>query len=275
MNKKTFLFFTFFCFFAFFSFSQSTLSKNSLSLINAFFDLRMNLGSYDENNTDLIISKIDNFYEKNKAQITNSPEQERIIIENFIIMEKYNYLYQKPGQAKVQHEILGKQLKLIEQFLTTFDKSNLNEYFYCTQADITSCYMGFSVSDVLKYGKTVKPLYEQALKINPTFSYALSNIGQWYYFAPGIVGGSKKKALMYFELSVKNAKTPSQKYFSNIFYSQLLFENKEFEKSSASLQEAFNISPNSKYLAKIKSLNQQGTSLYEYNAKKSSLKDEQ
>lgn len=254
-----------------FSFSQD-MTKNALALIDSFFDLRMNLSLIEESETDKINSEIDSFAVKNKDKISALSEMETIVLENFIIMEKYNYLYEIPGQAKVQHEILGNQLKKIELFV---ENNQINDaYFFCTQADITSCYMGYSVGDVLKYGTSVRPLYEKALTCNPNLSYALTNIGQWYYFAPGIVGGSKKKTLSYFEKARECAVTDSQKYFADIFLSQLLFEKKEFERCNSLLSEAESICPNSNYLKKIRSANQQGLSLFEYNRKKSSLDKE-
>ena len=254
-----------------FSFSQD-MTKNTLALIDSFFDLRMNLSLIEESETDKINSEIDSFAVKNKDKISVLSEIENLVLENFIIMEKYNYLYEKPGQAKVQHEILGNQLKKIESFV---ENNQINDaYFFCTQADITSCYMGYSVGDVLKYGTSVRPLYEKALECNSNLSYALTNIGQWYYFAPGIVGGSKKKTLSYFEKARECAVTDSQKYFADIFLSQLLFEKKEFERCNSLLSEAESICPNSNYLKKIRSANQQGFSLFEYNRKKSSLDKE-
>lgn len=257
-------------------FSQNRISSDAESMINSFFDLRMRLGSFEENDTENIILQIENFENENKQNIKDFTIEEQLIIENFIINEKYNYLYQIKGQAKIQHEILGTQLKKLEDYRNlkeTEKETTLSEYFYCTMADVMSCFMGYSVGDVLKYGTKVKPLYEKALEINPKFSYALSNIGQWYYYAPAIAGGSKKKALNYFTLSSQNAKTDSQKYFANIFYSQLLFEEKEYEKSSKLLEQILQISPKSKYLQKIKNLNENKKSLYDYLREKSSLDD--
>ena len=118
-----------------FSFSQD-MTKNALALIDSFFDLRMNLSLIEESETDKINSEIDSFAVKNKDKISVLSEIENLVLENFIIMEKYNYLYEKPGQAKVQHEILGNQLKKIESFV---ENNQINDaYFFCTQADITS-----------------------------------------------------------------------------------------------------------------------------------------
>jgi hypothetical protein len=261
----------------FFAFAQSSFSGAAISLIDSFFDLRMKLSLTDESTdegTQKILSQIENFSAENSAQISALTEQEKIVLENFIVMENYNYLYEKDGQAKVQHEILKSQLEKIESFAEKNPAENLNEYFLCTWGDVTSCYMGYSVADVLKYGTSVRPHYEKALEKNSGFSYALTNIGQWYYFAPKMTGGSKKKSLEYFEKAYAASVSPSQKYFACIFLSQLLFENKEFDRCKKLLDEAESFCPGSFYLKKIRSANDQGLSLYEYNRKKSSLEKE-
>ena len=270
--KKKFIAFLFAIFSVGF-FQAQELSENAKILIDDFFNLRMNLSVYDENNTEPIISAIENFPKENEEKISLCNEQEKIILENFFVMEKYKKKKKKPGQAKIQHELLGKQLEKIEQFIKENNGIPLNEYFYCTQADVTSCYMGYSIGDVLKYGASVKPLYEKALEANPNFSYALTNIGQWYYFAPKIAGGSKKKTLAYFEKAQANASTSAQKYFADIFLSQLLFENKQFEKCRELLDEAQSFCPQSNYIKKIRRANEAGLSLYEYNKKKSPLNE--
>ncbi len=258
-------------------FAQGTLSDTAAGLVDSFFDVRMNLSRLDGNSeegTANIIAEIDRFSAEHESEIRSLAEQEQLVLENFIIMEKYNYLYEKPGQAKAQHEILGEQRGRLEAFAQSLPESDLIDYFLCTWADVTSCYMGYAVSDVLKYGTSIKPLYEKALAQNPGFSYALTNLAQWYYFAPKIAGGSKKKALANFEKARAVATTNAQKYFADIFLSQLLFENKEYERCRALLSEAETFCPESLYLAKIQAANDSGLSLYEYNRKKSSLDKE-
>lgn len=257
--------------------AEAALSSGAAALIDSFFDLRMNLSLTDgssEAGEKKIIGDIGRFYSDNEKSIRALTEQEQLVLENFIIMEKYNYLYEKPGQAKVQHEILGKQRARLEAFAQSVPDSQLSGYFLCTWADVTSCYMGYSVSDVLKYGAGIKPLYEKALEREPELSYALTNLGQWYYFAPGITGGSKKKALACFEKARGAARTDSQKYFADIFLSQLLFERKEYGRCRELLSEAESFCPGSLYLARIRSANESGLSLYEYNRKKSDLDKE-
>lgn len=252
------------------------ISSGAKSLIDNFFELRMNLSKNDYETSEgrnLIIGQIENFKADNSAQLELLNEEENLVLENFFIMEVYNYLYKLPGQDKIQHEILGKQLEKLENF-SKKNKENLSAYFYCTMADVTSCFMGYSVSDVLKYGTKVKPLYEKALEKTPDLSYALTNIGQWYYFAPKITGGSKKKALNFFEKALQNAKTNAEKYFADIFLSQLLFENEEFVRAEELVNEAESFCPESFYIKTIKTANKNGISLYEYNKKNSALNEE-
>ncbi len=272
MNKKIILVLG--IVFSTFCHAQEKLSQNAINLIDSFFDLRMTLSCFSDEETEKILSSIDNFSTENKEKIKKCAEQEKIILENFIAMEKYNYLYEKPGQARIQHEELFKSLQKCQAFAQQHNDSELDAYFFCTWADITSCYMGYSLKDVIKYGTEVKPLYEKALKENPKLSYALTNIGQWYYFAPKIAGGSKKKTLEYFTMAKDCAESTSQKYFANIFLSQILFEQKDLKKCNELLDEATTFCPQSKYLEKIKGANSQGLSLFEFNKKKSSLNEE-
>lgn len=257
-------------------FAQNTLSASAKSLLNSFFDLRMNVSLIDDSadgGAEKVLSAIDDFSSENENSIKDLSEQEKIILDNFIVMERYNYLIGKAGQDKIQQKILGERLKVMEAFSKKTPESELDPLFLCTKADVTSCYMAFSVSDVLKFGTSLKPLYEKALEKNPDCSYILTNIGQWYYFAPKIIGGSKKKTLSYFEKAREAAKTPAQKYFADIFLSQLLFENKDFDRSRELLAEAETFCPGSFYLAKINKANARGISLYQYNKEKSALSD--
>lgn len=243
------------------------------SIIDSFFNLRAELTYLDSADPDSIIERIDRFSDDNADSIIELDAQEKIILENFIIMEKYNYLYELPGQDKVQQKILGEQRQKIEDFRAGRGDSAFDRFFLVTQGDVTSCYMGFSVSDVIKYGKTIRPLYESAIKADENFCYGLMNLGQWYYWAPGIAGGSKDKALTYLERAYKAAETDSQKFYACIFYSQLLFEKNRMEEAQKILGEADALYAGSRYVETVRKANSGGMSIYEYNRKKSKLND--
>ena len=255
-------------------FAVPDVSEETASLVDSFFDLRMNLSLIDgdtEPGMAEILAAIDDFAARNSEKIAALSEQDRIVIDNFIIMERYNYLYGKEGQAKMLREMLGAQREKCESFAKSAGDDALSSYFFCTWADITSCYMVFSISDVLKYATGIEPLYKKALQKYPDFSYILTNIGQYYYFAPKIAGGSKKKTLEFFEQARALAITDAQKYFADIFLSQLLYERKEFARCEELLSEAESFCHGSYYIAKIRRANENGLSLYQYNRKKSSL----
>lgn len=268
-----------FVFFIFAFLPVTSFCENSFcaGLIENFFQLRMELSKIDDEKEDgtlQIISSIDNFIDSNKEVLNSLSPQEQLVMENFFVMEKYNYLYEKPEQKKNQQEILGRQLKKIETYVQKNSADNLHEYFLVTWGDVTSCYMGFSLSDVIKYGTTVRPRYEEALEKNPNLSYGLTNLGQWYYFAPKITGGSKKKSLQLFQKAKQNSVSPAENYFADIFLSQLLFENKEYGQCNELLEDAEKICDGSWYLKRIRDANDRGLSLFEYNRKKSSLNEE-
>lgn len=252
--------------------AQAGGSGKADGLIDSFFDLRMELTSMED--TDQIIGAIDSFWENNSSQIKGLGQQEQLVMEAFCVMERYNYLYQLPGQDKVQHEELGKIRAKMEEFRGNKDNGEFSKYFLCTQADVTSCYMGYSVADVMKYGKSLKPLYESAVEKDPSFSYGLTNLAQYNFWAPGIAGGSKQKAIEYCKRAYDAASTTSQKFFAGIFYSQMLYETGKKDQCSQIMKQVQQLQPQSLYVRKILDANSQGMSLFEYNKKNSKLSKE-
>jgi len=256
-------------------FSQKEISPDAQKLIDDFFTLRMNLSVYDSRTeTDKIIGQIDLFLSDNKARLDSCSEQEQLILSNFAAMERYNYLYELPEQKDKQRESMKNQKDLCEKYFDTHSEDDSSKWLICTRADVTSCYMGFAFKDVLKYGLKIKPLYKKALDLDPDFAYGLMNMAQWFYYAPGMTGGSKDKALSYFEKAAAAAKKPAEKYYADIFLSQSLFEHKQYERAKKLLEEAASFCPESKYIKLIQSVNSDGMSLFDYNRKKSSLSEE-
>ena len=167
--------------------------------------------------------------------------------------------------------MLKAQKEVNEAYLAAHKGERLDKWVSVTAADVISCYMSFSVSDVVKYGLSLKDFYRNAVEQDPSMSYALTNLAQWYYWAPRINGGSKKTALTYFEQALTAADTPAETYYACIFLSQLLFENGEKARCAALLDQATAIAPESRYLARIRAMNQAGDSLYQSNRKTSKM----
>ncbi len=257
---------------AFSGFAQAGDPEKTDGLIDTFFDLRMELTSMED--TDQIIGAIDSFWKNHSSEISGLGQQEQLVMEAFCVMERYNYLYQLPGQDKVQHEELGKIRAKMEEFRGKKTNEELSKYFLCTQADVTSCYMGYSVADVMKYGKSLKPLYESAVNKDPAFSYGLTNLAQYNFWAPGIAGGSKQKAIEYCQRAYSAASTTSQKFFAGIFYSQMLYETGKKDDCVKIMRQVQQLQPQSIYVRKILDANGQGMSLFEYNKRNSKLSKE-
>ena len=61
------------------------------SIIDSFFNLRAELTYLDSADPDSIIERIDRFSDDNADSIIKLDAQEKIILENLIIMEKKNF----------------------------------------------------------------------------------------------------------------------------------------------------------------------------------------
>ena len=138
-------------------------------------------------------------------------------------------------------------------------ESGVSAYMYYTTANIISCGLSFmSLSEIVSYGLKVKDYFVKATEIDPTSSFAYFGLAQWYYHAPGISGGSKKKAYSNFELSFKYATTTSEKFYANIYMSQSLFDQKKYSDVNKYLDEAEKMLPGNKLVSFIRKLNDAG-----------------
>lgn len=253
-------------------FAQKNISEEAEKLISRFFDIRMELSLLTD--SEEIISRLDSFATEYETEFNACNDQEKLILENFVILEKYNYYFDDKSKKSYLKELMGNQVNKCDKFIGKKKMEEFNKWFLCSRGDLASCYMVFSAKDVLKYGVEVKKFYEASIEQDKEFCYGLMNLGQWYYWAPKIAGGSSKKAIALLEESKACAKTAGTKYYANIFLSQLLFEEKRKEEAASILEEAFLICPESNFLSTIKKCNQKGISLFQYNRNKSDLKDE-
>ncbi len=252
-----------------FVFAEARVTESCLKLLDDFFDLRMELSCLDtEKDVSVPVNRLEEFKTKRSSEINSLSREEKAVVNSLIGMERYNYLFGKPENK----ELLKKELKVFVDEYEAFTKDKKNEDFdswvLTVKADLLSCYITVSTKDVMKYGLVIKEYYETACKISPDFFLSPMNLGQWYYWAPGISGGSKKKALSYCETAYKNSRKPYKKYYACIHYSQMLFENKMTDKAFEILSEADSVCPGSYWLKTIRENNEKGKSLYEYNSRK-------
>lgn len=253
-------------------FSNNILSQNGQKLIDELWQIRFNTSISSKNEATLEIYDI--FEKENAEKIAKLPEDEKLVLENLIIMERYNCVGGFPGEKKEERKTFGEQRKKIEKFVKSKDKNEINKYLFLTYGDIISYYMSFSLGDVIRYGLSVKPQYEKSLQQDENFSPGMINLGKWYYHVPVLFGGSKNKTAQLFEKAVNCAKNDAELYFALIDYSQILFEQNQKEESAKVLERAFEIAPNSAYLRLIQEQNEQNISLYTYNKNHTSILQE-
>lgn len=255
-------------------FAAGEVSPECEKLLEDFFQLRMELSVYDTvNESDIARNKIDEF-EKSHAEIfATLSDDEKLTVENFYVNEHYNFLYMNPKYKDLCRDLLKNQFLKNEAFCKNKSDEELNKWLLVTYGDVTSCSMAFSMKDVMKYGLSIKPLYERAIAMDPDFFYSNLNLGQWYFWAPGVAGGSNKKAVQFSKKAVDTAQTDAQKYFSYLLYSQLLFESKDKNGAAAALEECRKLCPDSKVVQIVAEQNSKGKSLFEYNREKSGLSD--
>lgn len=248
-----------------------SLSEETQNHIDEFMTLRMKLSTFETR--DEAAAKIKEF---EKAYVSKTREaygeMEAQILENFIVMELFNVYYDNPPMSKTEfRKMLSDQKAKNESFINAHKDEKINVWFWVTSGDVFSCWTTFSVKDILFYGMEIKNYYLSAYEDNPKCSYLLTNLAQWYFQAPKIGGGSNSKARSYFEEARNCAKNDAEKYFADIFLSQFLFEQKEFDRAAELLNEADSLNPGSKYIALIKAQNKAGRSLYQYNRKRSAV----
>lgn len=245
------------------------LSSRAQQAVDDFMMLRMELTAEDD--TGRILQRIDAF--ANAVDMTDFTGEERLVVENFIVMERYNYLKNDDGNRKALKETLAMLRKRNADLLEKAQKAGeeVNKWLLCTAADVTSCYISFSLKDVIKYGLGIKALYQRALESGDDFSYGLTNMAQWYYWAPKLNGGSREKAAEYFALAVKAARNNAEEFFAKVFWSQWLFESGDKEGAKEQLDAAQSLCPGSTRITLARQANAQGMSVFAYEKKRSKM----
>ncbi|EPF27022.1 hypothetical protein HMPREF1221_00603 [Treponema socranskii subsp. paredis ATCC 35535] len=249
---------------------SEAISAEAQKEIDGFMTLRMNLASCASPETAL--SEIEAYAAEHFSEnaLASFTDEEKLIFENFKILEQYNYMRQIPSMEGSLKSLIRTQYDKNDAYFSAHKNGAINKWLWSTAADMLSCNLSYAtVGVIMRDGIAVKKYYEKALNEDPAMSYALTNIAQWYYFAPSIGGGSKTKAGEYFERAVRDARTDAETYFAKIFLSQFLFDDKTQKAESAKLlDEADSLQKGGSYIAWIKKVNKAGYSLLEYNAKK-------
>ena len=236
--------------------------------VDDFMGLRMKIAGLS---SDAALAQVADFEKKMSVDSTFSSQEDRLVLVNFIIMEKYNFLRKEKGSKEQLKKLLKELKEKNEAWFAANGEAKAGKWLLATSADVTSCYMSYSLAEVMKSGMALRDKYKASVERDPGFSYGWNNLAQWYYWAPAINGGSDKNAREAFESAVKGAKTPAEKFFACVFFSQFLFEEKEFKKSSDLLDEAEAQDSKNPYVAFMRKINKDGDSFFEWNKKHSQM----
>lgn len=217
------------------------------------------------NDNKIAVKQIEEKYEKLVANQALYSEEYFLTVENILTWEKYNYLYEEDLKHPDLEPLITNQYRKIREYTGSHKQETYSEWFYETAADIVAQTLQFlSLSKIMSEGLTVKKYYDEALTINPNSAFALMNIAQWYYYAPGVSGGGKNKARRALEESVKNSVTVVEKFYTTAMLSQIYFDNGDKEKAAELLEQAEALCPGTAHLKKFRFINAKDCSYFSY-----------
>ncbi len=232
--------------------------------IQNILSFRLSLRSYSTN--DEVIEKVRSYRASHKDKISSFKEEAQIVCNNMLATAEYNAFYAKDMHAPEMEGILRPQYETIMKFQERTPIEEQNPWFTLTSADIINSMMQFlKQSDAIKLGLQEKKDYASVIERFPQNSFANMLSGYWYYYAPGIGGGSKKKARIFFSDALKYAENDYEKFYGYINLSQMNFEDKKKEEAARLLDEAEKILPNTRHIAFIRKINEMGYSAFDYN----------
>ncbi len=195
-----------------------------------------------------------------------------LIIMNMLVWEKYNYIYETDMDSPVLEELLMGQYRILTEWFSTHRGGKHDKWLYCSAGDILSSGLRFfTMGTAMKEGLNVKKYYDMVLAEDPDMCFALFNIAHWYFFAPGISGGSKKKAAECFARAEQTARNDAELFFAKAYYSQMLYENGDTAGCVRKISEAERILPGSRYTEKLRRVNAAGHSIFYYTLNKEKM----
>lgn len=258
----------------FLSFAQTSYTSDENALIQDVLSKRIELRKAGD--LDSAIAMVDKSIDSVHATSSykNAQREVKIVVDNLLGCAKYNCLFEKNQKDPMVKTVIMKRFDESDGFRNENKKANLNPWFYLSHSEVVNSSMQFlSRTKAISYGLQEKDDLDSVVKANPKMSFALISAGLWYYFAPGIGGGSKKKAANYFLQAVQNASNSYEKYYANLYYSQCCFDNKNYADSKKHLSNADSIFPGKRQIEYIKKLNDAGYSYFDYISDISKLEE--
>ena len=268
LKKKMLLLLSIFFISAAAAFADVNLSAKTKDMLEDLMTLKIKLKAEDNARTSLSI--LDNWIASTKKDFDSLTETEQMVVTNMIDCELYTYQIRLPDTKKSLDKLLSAQCKLNKKYIEAHKNEKLDTWLLLSAGAVTSCYMALEpLKTAFTYGYWVRDLFAEVVERDPGFSHAQLNLAQWYYYCPGILGGSKKKAKELFKKSFDVAKTDHDRFESAVLMSQLAFDEKDNANYDKYIAIAEAISPNNFYLHDIINTNKtRKESVFKYHGHK-------
>ena len=263
-NLKVFLLITLFCILPSLLIAENNLTSTDLDAIKKLMNYRPEFTAKNPEEALIAIQEYENkFFTENDKK--NFSEQGNLILESIFVSEKFNYLYEMDENHPEREPLIIPHNTKLETWIKSHKEEEISSWLYFVAGDLLSASMGlYSVPKAMEIGLVIKDYYEIALKKNPNMPYINLNLAQWYFHAPAIGGGSKKKANELFQVALKNATEKGEKFYVNLIYSQFMYDQKDKKAATEYLNKAYALQPDSQKIAFLKLLNENDFTLFYY-----------
>ena len=248
-----------------FSAVSKDFSGADKSILNKTLEARLNTRLYDS--CDDAIKSLKDFKSKIEAdsEYKNASDEAKFVVQNMLVLETYNYMYQKDMNSKELKPFILAQYDQIDGFQKAHSSEELSAWFYLSSGDVINSSMQFiPQATAIKLGLQEKSDYDSVVEKNPEIAFGRINRALWYYFAPAIGGGSKSVAKEDFQKAVESAATSYEKFYSRIYLSQLYYDEENTADCKKLLDECDKILPGNVYTPFIRYLNDNKYSLLFY-----------
>lgn len=243
------------------------LSGNDLKAVNAALDTK--LYSTDYTSFDKQMEVVKQAEEKIASYGTIS-EEAALICRNVITLQKETLKSQnqmmksdkkdlpKDPQAKATAE---KCLEEYNSFAKTHSDLSPQFKMHWIEAEMaTLSYM--SKAKQLAKAPGIIDKYKELDKAYPNYGESLLVYGMILYMMPKIAGGDKEAGMSKLKRATQTGTSNYEKVSSMILYSQMLFEEKQFDEARKYLEKAKELAPQNKTINFIKAYNDSGKSAF-------------
>ncbi len=235
------------------------------SLVMGAMQIRLESRSQKDQKAALV------WLEKKRAEFLSSikkgeaSEEAILAAENVFVCEQYHYAWEIDAKAKSTGDLILSQFDKVMAWNQSHPLAKRGEWYTLTACEVINNSMPwFKYSKRISLGMENKKLYDAMLSSGCKKGLLYLHTGLWYAFAPSIAGGSDAKAQKYFAVATHIGPTDYEKFFGNVFLSQIEFSMGDKAACQEHLAAADKISPANEYTNFVRYLNKAGCSSFEY-----------